>query len=150
MTTHIEPIYDDDFMLSRLIARIDKKCVKINVIPPNIETNRKTKRTYIYNFDQFSTSVRRDRQHIKLYLEAELNTETSITEAGMLIIDKPFDSKRVESILQQYVEMYIVCKESKCRSLSTIFIKEDRINYLTCEQCNSRHAINLKIANMQI
>lgn len=139
-------IYDDDFMLSRLIANIDRKDVKVNVVVPEIQ--KKNGKTFIFNFDAFCTSVRRDRQHIKLYLESELSVETSITEAGMLIIDKSFDPKRVTSILQQYVNMYITCKEPRCKSLCTIFVKEDRINYLTCEICNSRHAVNLKITNL--
>lgn len=139
-------IYDDDFMLSRLIANIDRKDVKVNVVVPEIQ--KKNGKTFIFNFDAFCTSIRRDRQHIKLYLESELSVETSITEAGMLIIDKSFDPKRVTSILQQYVNLYVTCKEPRCKSLCTVFVKENRINYLTCEICNSRHSLNLKITNL--
>lgn len=139
-------IYDDDFMLSRLIASIDRKNVKVNVVEPEIQ--KKNRKTFIFNFDAFCNSIRRDRQHIKTYLESELSSESSITEAGVLIIDKMFDPKRVTNILQQYVEIYIMCRESRCKSLCTVVIKEDRINYLTCEICNSRQALNLKIANI--
>jgi translation initiation factor 2 beta subunit (eIF-2beta)/eIF-5 len=72
--------------------------------------------------------------------------ETSITEAGMLIIDKTFDPKRVTSILEQYVDEYVSCKELRCKSKCTNFVKDDRINYLVCEACNSRFALNLKIS----
>lgn len=141
-----ETIYDDDFMLSRLIANIHKKNLKIIPIVPQIQ--KKNRKTFIFNFDAFCSSVKRDRQHIKVYLESELSVKTSITEAGMLIIDKMFDPKRVEYILEQYVCIYIMCKEPRCKSLCTIFVKNDRINYLTCEICNSRYALNLKITNI--
>lgn len=147
-TQQIQQIYDDDFMLSRLIAGVDRKNVKVNVVEPQLQTNRKTKRTYMFNFEAFCNSIRRDKQHLKLYLESELSVDTSISENGMLTIDKPFDSKRVTSILEQYVNIYVQCKETKCKSLCTVFIKEDRINYLTCEICNSRHAMTLKISHM--
>lgn len=139
-------IYDDDFMLSRLIASIDRKdSMKISVVPPKIQ--KKDRKTYIFNFTQFCVSIRREREHVKLYLESELSVKSSITEAGMLIIEKIFEPTRITKIMEQYINEFVLCKESRCRSLCTKFIREDKINYLMCEVCNSRFAIKLKFGN---
>lgn len=134
-------LYDDDFMLSRLITSINQTCQPIKIIPPQIE--KKNRKTFIFNYDAFCTSVRRDRQNIKTYLESELSVESSITEAGMLIIDKVFDPKRISEILEQYIKEFISCREVKCRSNNTHVVKEDRINFLICESCRSKFAIKV-------
>ena len=135
-------LYDDDFMINRVINSMDNNIKKVSIIQPNIsKLNRKT---YIFNFCEFCVSIRRNNQHVKMYLESELSVDSSITESGALILDKIFESSRVLAILEQYINEFVICKETKCKSKCTNFQKEDRINYLVCEVCKSKTAILLK------
>lgn len=139
-------LYTDDFMLSRLIASINKKDVEIRVVEPIIE--KKNRKTFFCNFRDFCNSLRRDEQHLISYFDSELGEDMSVTEVGMLIINKTFEPKRIITILEQYINTYVKCKSLKCGSLSTSFQKEHKINYLVCEKCNSKYAISLKMSNI--
>jgi translation initiation factor 2 beta subunit (eIF-2beta)/eIF-5 len=136
-------LYDDDFMLSRLIQSIDREGHKFSPIIPVVQ--KKDRKTFIFNFETVCKYLKRDTLHIKIYLEKELEVESSINQAGALIITGMYDPKRIKKIIEQYVTTFVLCKEDKCRSGLTEIVKEDRHTYLVCSVCKSKNFIKLKL-----
>jgi translation initiation factor 2 beta subunit (eIF-2beta)/eIF-5 len=136
-------LYDDDFMLSRFIQSVNREVYKFSPVIPVVQ--KKDRKTFVFNFEAVCKYLKRDTLHIKTYLEKELQVESSINQAGALIITGMYDPKRIKNIIEQYVTTFVLCKEGKCRSGLTEIIKEDRNTYLICSVCKSKYFLNLKL-----
>ena len=109
------------------------------VLKPPIISNM-NKKTFWSNFREICEILGREEEHFMLFLEAEFSCNASIDMNGVMIIEGKYTSKNIETILRRYINDYIRC--NSCKSVDTKFMKEDRINYLMCNNCRSQRKIN--------
>jgi translation initiation factor 2 subunit 2 len=138
----MEQLYETNFLVDRLFNTLESKIgnkKKFSMKRPVV--NDINKKTYIKNFEELCTMLNRDENHFKNYIEKELNIASSINENKALILDSRFKSAQIEDVINKYAKTYVVCKEPECKSGNTQMIKENRINYLVCNSCFARKAI---------
>lgn len=136
-------IYPVAFLIDKLYDELNmklKKKSKILLDPPGVTNGNK--KTYISNFRKICQQLNRTEQVVQSYFEIELSCKTSIDQNGSLIINGNFKQNGIEKIFSNYIRDFVSCKE--CSSCDTILFKENRINYISCNRCLSKKAIDLK------
>lgn len=136
---------------------------RYTIAPPQI-AREGSKKTVFANVQDIAKRMRRSPDHVIQFLEAELNTTTSVDGAGRLVIKGRYQQKQIENILRRYISSsftfafniifsgltvyihlsliveYLTCKT--CRSPDTLLSKENRIFFMSCESCGSRRSVN--------
>jgi translation initiation factor 2 subunit 2 len=138
-----EVLYDDDFLLDKFDSiKKDKK--KAVFFFPKIERDIKHKKTTVIGFDKFCSSVKRNNQEIKLFIEINTNFKISMLNNGDLIIDnvKSTIENQIKDVLEKYVKSKVLCQEPKCNSGNTEIIKENRITFIFCNTCKSKKSLS--------
>lgn len=138
----MQQLYTTDELLERLYSDLDSKVQKKKFTLKKPQMTVLNRKTYIKNFEELCQNLRCDELHFKNYLKKELNTELSVNENNMLILDTIRSSTMVETAVAKYAKKYVICLEPKCSSGDTEIIKENRIIYLQCHSCNSKKAID--------
>jgi len=98
-----------------------------------------TKRTSFTNFGEICRLLKREEKHLLNYLLAELGTSGSLDINTQLIIKGRFSQKQIENVLRRYIKEYITCHS--CKSPDTHLVKNERIFFLQCEECQSRVSV---------
>jgi translation initiation factor 2 subunit 2 len=98
-----------------------------------------TTRTSFTNFGEFCSIIKREEKHLLNYLLAELGTSGSLDINTRLIIKGRFSEKQIENVLRRYSQEYILCHS--CKSPDTHLVKNERIFFLQCEECQSRVSV---------
>lgn len=111
---------------------------KYTIVPPNVQREG-SKKTCFANVADISKRMRRTAEHVIQFIYAELGTSGSIDGAGRLILKGRFQQKQIETVLRRYINEYVTCKT--CKSPDTVLVKENRLFFLDCEQCNSRRSV---------
>lgn len=111
---------------------------KYTIVPPNVQREG-SKKTCFANVADISKRMHRTPEHVITFIYAELGTSGSIDGAGRLILKGRFQQKQIETVLRRYINEYVTCKT--CKSPDTVLIKENRLFFLDCEQCNSRRSV---------
>jgi len=75
------------------------------------------------------------RELFRKFVAKEMIKQARYTGAGALLIDGIFQPKKVQNIVGQYVQKYVVCKV--CGSNETIYYKD----YCLCDKCGARNFI---------
>ena len=142
-------LYDDEFLIDRIIKNIDKTGSKLSVIKPTFE--RKNKKTFITNYMELCKSlcnkesteehILKKSEELRIFLENEMNLITSILSSGTLSIERIHQDKDIMTGLTKYINAYIICSEPKCKSGKTEIIKTGKLYFLTCKTCSARKTI---------
>ena len=111
---------------------------KYTIVPPNVQREG-SKKTCFANVADISKRMHRTAEHVIQFIYAELGTSGSIDGAGRLILKGRFQQKQIETVLRRYINEYVTCKT--CKSPDTVLVKENRLFFLDCEQCNSRRSV---------
>lgn len=133
-------LYSDEFLLDRLYKKIEGKTSQKYIVTKPI-SEKKNRKTFIINFGAVCTSLRRELNALKTYIETELQIDTSIMENNVLVINKIYQQSDIEKVISRFIKTYVLCSEPKCGSGNTEIIKENRISYLVCKVCCSKKAI---------
>lgn len=114
-----------------------KKC---RILPP-IVTPSGSRRTLYSNMQETVTLLKREFDHLKEYLYAELGTNGAVDGNGRLLLKGRFRPNQIQSVLQKYAKSYVLCEN--CQSPSTALTRDNatRIYFLKCLNCNSRRAV---------
>lgn len=115
---------------------------KILISKPNI--NFENKYTYWINYTKNCEQIKRNKEHVKKYIEKELSMNISINGQGYLKIRGRHNIIKISELLKNYIKKFVQCKT--CKSLDTGIIKNNqtRIDTLKClnETCNSYFTID--------
>ena len=111
---------------------------KYTIVPPNVQREG-SKKTNFANLAEIAKRMHRSVDHVIAFIYAELGTTGSIAGGGQLILRGRFQQKQIETVLRRYIMEYVTCKT--CRSPDTVLVKENRLFFLDCEQCNSRRSV---------
>ena len=111
---------------------------KYTIVPPNVQREG-SKKTNFANLAEIAKRMHRSVDHVIAFIYAELGTTGSIAGGGQLILRGRLQQKQIETVLRRYIMEYVTCKT--CRSPDTVLVKENRLFFLDCEQCNSRRSV---------
>ncbi len=101
---------------------------------PVFEVMISGKRTFIQNFKQVSDTLNRDPRHLLRFLLKELAAPGSL-EGNMAVIQGEFNYRRLNSLLQRYIKIYVFCPV--CNNPDTFLIKDKRVYFLKCGACGA-------------
>lgn len=111
---------------------------KYQMKPPKVERDG-TKKTLWSNFPEMCKAMHRLPDHVYSYVFAELGTTGSVDGTGRLVIKGRFQPKQIEKVVRHYIAEYVSCRT--CRSPDTRLVKENRLQFIACEKCNSRRTV---------
>ena len=113
--------------------------ISFKMIPPKILIEG-TKKTVIMNFRDLCERMNRILDHVCKFILYELSTTGSLTNNNnSLKIKGKYKSNVIETIIKKYIKEFLLCNQ--CKSPKTIIIKENRLNYIECRNCNSKYTI---------
>jgi translation initiation factor 2 subunit 2 len=132
--------YDYEFMLNKLMFELqDNNPELVNrnkliiVLPKILRIN--FKKIIWINFNEICNILQRPQEHIINYLTNEFKTSCSINSNYQLIVNGKFNQTHIESLLRSYIKKYVIC--NNCKSLNTIFNKNNNLNSIICQLCLS-------------
>lgn len=115
----------------------DKNNNKLLLTRPVVMSQNK--KTFIANFREIATKLNRKELELKLFFEEELRCITSIDGNGALVITGLYKKDGIEKVLKNYILQLVMCKQ--CKSYDTYVIKENRIQFIQCNKCMSKRAV---------
>lgn len=130
-----KPFYNYNDLLDKLykeLGEVNQNTNKKLLIPQPIINKLSIKKVLWINFYETCINLNRNLDHLVLFVNSELSTETIITENKQLIIKGKYNSNNIENLLRKYICLYVQC--NLCRSNNTI-IKKDNINRIQNLEC---------------
>jgi translation initiation factor 2 subunit 2 len=110
---------------------------RFEVSDPNV---RKEGNVTVYeNFQTTLDDLGREQDHVLKFLQNELGTSAQIDERGRARLTGEFGQRRVQDVLDEYVDTYVLCPE--CGLPDTNLVTEDGTERLHCEACGARSAV---------
>jgi len=106
---------------------------------PKVRGHIQGNKTFITNFHEIVSTLRRDSEHIIKYLLKELATPADFVR-GTLILKRKIPASTINDKIKQYAKTYVLCYE--CGKPDTKLIKEKNLTFLRCMACGSK--INVK------
>lgn len=120
------------------MAGLTQGDVTLRLPPPDLVRDGTTKTVWA-NFAIMCKKLHRSLDHVLEYVLAELGTNGSIDGSQRLTIRGRFQPKQVESVMRHYVTEFVKC--NTCGSTKTELKKENRMNFLHCNACQSRRTV---------
>ncbi|MDP2908863.1 MAG: translation initiation factor IF-2 subunit beta [Nanoarchaeota archaeon] len=109
---------------------------------PKAKGHMEGNKTVISNFSQIVDILNREQGHLLKFLQRELATPATV-DGQRLILGRKLSATQINSKIQMYAETFVLCPD--CKKPDTKLIKEDRITFLKCTACGSKHPIKAKI-----
>jgi translation initiation factor 2 subunit 2 len=134
--------YTTEFLINRVYEQLDlfkEHDERSKLILPELIVKKENKKTYFYNFAIFCEKIKREQRDVMEYLKSEFSIQASISESGTLILQREFDKKRIEKLVEKYVRAYVICKG--CKSQKTQLVKEAKLLYIICPGCRSKYTV---------
>ena len=95
--------------------------------------------TVYENFQDTISRLGRDEKHVLKFLQNELGTSAHLDERGRARLKGEFNQRRVQAVLDEYVDTYVICPE--CGLPDTKLTTEQGAELLECEACGARSAV---------
>lgn len=138
----MQKLYKTEFLIERFFKELEsnkknKKEITIDkLIIKNID-----KKSYFINFDKICKTIKRDKNHVKSFLENSLNILSSINDDDILKFDGTLKLSQIEDAFKSYITSYVKCSEPLCGSYNTEIKKHNKVNILYCNVCNSKKTL---------
>ncbi|MGB9965471.1 translation initiation factor IF-2 subunit beta [Halobacterium sp. CBA1126] len=110
---------------------------RFEVPEPNVREEGNV--TVYENFQDTLDRLGREEEHVLKFIQNELGTSAQIDESGRARLTGEFRQRRVEDVLDDYVDTYVTCPE--CGLPDTNLETEDGAERLHCEACGARSAV---------
>ncbi|MFW6003526.1 MAG: translation initiation factor IF-2 subunit beta [Halanaeroarchaeum sp.] len=95
--------------------------------------------TVYENFQDTVDTFGRDEDHLLKYLQDELGTSAQIDERGRARLTGEFNQRRIQAVLDDYVDTYVRCPE--CGLPDTKLTTERGAEILKCDACGARSSV---------
>ncbi|MDY6771556.1 MAG: translation initiation factor IF-2 subunit beta [Candidatus Nanohaloarchaea archaeon] len=105
---------------------------------PQADTTKRGNRTVITNFSDIADTLNREEKHFSKYLLGELGTSGHV-DGKELVLQGKFRRGLINSKIEDYTEMYVICDE--CNRPDTSIRKEKGVMMMKCEACGARKSI---------
>ncbi len=129
---------DYSSMLKEAVQKIPKKTEKNSRFKvPQAVSEIEGPKTVVKNFSEIAGQLRRDSNHLAKYLLKEFATRGNI-QNSFLIIQTKASTDSIQKKLEAYIKEFVYCKT--CGEPDTKIEKDDRLTFIKCEACGSKHA----------
>jgi translation initiation factor 2 subunit 2 len=118
------------------ISRDTSKEDRLEIPSPNVVIQGN--KTFITNFADISSSIRRKPKHLAKFLFRELAKPGHI-DNNRLILQGKVMRNLVQNKIDAYIKEFVYCKE--CNRPDTQIIKEGRLFFLKCEACGAKQPL---------
>jgi len=105
---------------------------------PKISSQIMGNRTFIKDFLQIASTIRRDPEHFLHYMARALGSSGNIENGTAIFIGK-FGMLQIDEKFKRYVDEYVLCHE--CKKPDTKLFKENRLWFLKCEACGAKKSV---------
>jgi translation initiation factor 2 subunit 2 len=92
--------------------------------------------TVFENFQAVLSRLDRSEDHLLKYLQDELGTSARIDESGRARLTGEFRQRRVDDVLEAYLDAYVRCPE--CGLPDTSLASEAGATLIQCDACGAR------------
>lgn len=130
-------------MLDRVFLSLPEKALsKERFEMPQAESFIQGTKTTIRNFSAIMKAINRDnekaKKHIFKYFTREIGT-SAVIEDNKLILNGKFYEAKVNNLLKNYIEQFVLCPE--CKKPDTHVKEKQGIKLLKCEACGAISSI---------
>lgn len=130
---------DYESLLNQAFEKIPKKTETAERFKvPSVEIEIVGPRTVFKNFQQITTILRREPNHVAKFLSRELAVPGSIQNNNLVFTGK-VGREILQKKIDDYIKEFVYCKE--CREPDTKLVKEGRVTYMICEACGAKHPV---------
>ena len=105
---------------------------------PKVEGHVTGNSTFITNFGQIVSYLRRDAPHLAKFLQKELAVYGRIDD-NRLILKTKLNSEKVNEKIQRYAKEFVIC--SVCGKPDTEIVSEKGIKYKHCLACGAKSPV---------
>jgi translation initiation factor 2 subunit 2 len=131
--------YNYEDLLKRARSQIPEIAAKQERLEvPRLRMSVVGMRTIVHNFKEIADILNRDPQHIVKFLTGEMATAATVQE-GRAIFQGKFNADTLNTLLQRYMESFIVCPV--CKRPDTKITREKRLSFLVCEACGAKSSV---------
>lgn len=109
---------------------------------PKAEARIEGNKTFISNFREICSYLRRAPAHLAKYLSRELASLSQI-EGERLVLQRKIGAEKINEKIQAYTQEFVICKE--CKKPDTELIKQDEFAFVHCLACGAKHSVRGKI-----
>ncbi|AKH98088.1 translation initiation factor IF-2 subunit beta [Halanaeroarchaeum sulfurireducens] len=95
--------------------------------------------TVYENFQATVDRLGREEDHVLKFLQDELGTSAQIDERGRARLKGEFNRRRIQNVLDEYVETYVLCPE--CGLPDTKLTTEQGVERIACDACGARSSV---------
>lgn len=106
---------------------------------PNPDVRPEGHVTVYENFQDTVDIMGREADHFLKFLQDELGTSAQIDERGRARLTGEFNERRIQDVLDEYVETYVICPE--CGLPDTKLTTERGAEILMCDACGARSSV---------
>lgn len=110
-------------------------------IPPPILGKDGTRITVWTNFADICDKMNRKYDHVRDYALAEMGTTGSLDAEKRFNIKGRFQPKQIQTVLRHYIDEYVICRTCKSPKTAMDREKQQRVNFIQCQQCGSRRTV---------
>jgi len=126
-------------MLKEGLAKVPEKIIKdVRLEIPKPQSRVEGNRTFIINFGEIASTIRREPKHLSKFLFREL-AKPGYVDGDRLILQGKVQNYLIADKIDRYCKEFLYCKE--CGKPDTQILKEDRLRFLKCEACGSKSAL---------
>jgi translation initiation factor 2 subunit 2 len=112
------------------------RCERFEI--PKVEGHVTGNSTFITNFGQIITCLRREPQHLAKFLFKELAVSGRI-DGGRLIFKTKLNSNKVNEKVERYAKEFVICPV--CGKPDTEIIVEKGVKYKHCLACGAKSPV---------
>ncbi len=109
-------------------------------VTPEIASRIQGKTTVVQNLGEVSKIINRNAGMLAKYLIREFGTSGS-HDAQHLVMKGQFRQPQVQEKFEEFLGTFVLCPE--CGRPDTKILREERISFLKCEACGSRHPLSV-------
>lgn len=99
-------------------------------------------KTYIDNFLQICSYIRRQPEHFAKFLSKELAAFSKI-ENERLMLNRKIQVTQINDKIKFYTEEFVLCRE--CKKPDTELIKQGNFMFIHCLACGAKHSVRAKL-----
>ncbi|XP_062610947.1 eukaryotic translation initiation factor 2 subunit 2-like isoform X2 [Saccostrea cucullata] len=107
---------------------------------PAVCAVKEAKKTVLLNFTDICKAIHRPPKHVLDFLFSECATSGSVDIKNRVCLKGNFKPSGLQKVVTNYVREYVMC--ASCKSFNSLLIRETRLNFVHCEGCGSRRAVN--------
>ena len=92
------------------------------------------------NIAELAEVLNRNQDHLMNFIFESLTTNGSVNMGGRLTIKGNYSRNQIQEVLKLFIEKFVACKSCE-KAENTEIVKENRIYFLKCNNCNSKRSI---------